>query len=280
MIRSSKIHLFSLLFGIITILKIVHPPISFAMDCGVAKISPDSSGQNWNLSYCFSSKDKNEVLSASSVKVTCRSSPLGTPNLSCHESSLDPLFIGYEAVSQTQSIAGGKIGQNADGSYFSCFTIESLNRNLGNIEISVSDPENRELCNDRADVKPGDYGWLEYFDQTLESRFGIDLIDTSTEGNVFCLDKASINTALGCIPTEPTKMINTIIRISLGLGGGIALLLILYGVFIITTSSGIPDKLNAGKDIITSAISGLVIIALSIVILNLIGTKILAIPGL
>ena len=98
---------------------------------------------------------------------------------------------------------------------------------------------------------------------------------TTTEGEV------GVSTALGCISTdvESGGFINTLLQLAIGLGGMIALLLILGGVFIITTSAGIPEKLNQGKELITSAISGLLFIILSIVLLNLIGIKILAIPG-
>lgn len=93
--------------------------------------------------------------------------------------------------------------------------------------------------------------------------------------------KGEINTALGCISTdvESGGFINSLLQLAIGLGGTIALLLILGGVFIITTSAGIPEKLNQGKELITSAISGLLFIILSIVLLNLIGIKILSIPG-
>lgn len=96
----------------------------------------------------------------------------------------------------------------------------------------------------------------------------------------YCSDGTSINTALGCIPTETGAFVGAVLSIAVGLGGGIALLLILYGVFIVTTSAGVPDKIKQGQEIITSAVSGLVFIILSIVILNLIGVKILALPGL
>jgi hypothetical protein len=90
-----------------------------------------------------------------------------------------------------------------------------------------------------------------------------------------------IDTALGCISTnvESGGFVGSILQLAIGLGGGIALLLILYGTFIVTTSAGNPDKLNQGKEVIGSAISGLLFIILSIVLLNLIGVKILAIPG-
>ncbi len=97
---------------------------------------------------------------------------------------------------------------------------------------------------------------------------------------------SGIQTALGCISTSITgdpagnSFFSAIIKISVGLGGGLALLLMLYGIFIITTSAGIPDKLKEGKEILTSAISGLIFIILSVFLLNLIGINILGIPGL
>lgn len=95
---------------------------------------------------------------------------------------------------------------------------------------------------------------------------------------------SSINTALGCIPTGDSTTIapfvDKIITTAVGLGGGFALLLMLYGVFIVTTSAGIPDKLKEGSEIITSAITGLLFIILSVFLFKLIGINILALPGL
>ena len=101
--------------------------------------------------------------------------------------------------------------------------------------------------------------------------------------SVYCNgnENDGINTALGCIKLGTgNQLVATILKISLGVGGGIALALILYGVFIITTSAGMPDKLKAGKEIITSAIVGLIFIILSVFLVNLIGINILGIPGL
>lgn len=93
-----------------------------------------------------------------------------------------------------------------------------------------------------------------------------------------------VETALGCISTEVdtsgSSFFSSIIDIAVGLGGGLALLLMLYGVFIVTTSAGIPDKLKEGQEIITSAVSGLIFILLSVFLLNFIGIKVLSLPGL
>ena len=94
----------------------------------------------------------------------------------------------------------------------------------------------------------------------------------------------SVETALGCISTladaGPNSSFASIIKIAVGLGGGLALILMLYGVFIVTTSAGIPDKLKEGQEVITSAISGLIFIILSVFLLNFIGINILSLPGL
>lgn len=85
-------------------------------------------------------------------------------------------------------------------------------------------------------------------------------------------------TALGCIQTDPSLFIGKILQIGIGIGGGIAFLLILFGGFQILMSAGNPEKLNAGKELITSAVTGLLIIIFSIFILRLIGVSIFSIP--
>lgn len=92
----------------------------------------------------------------------------------------------------------------------------------------------------------------------------------------------TINTALGCISYDAVNggFVSNLLQIIIGLGGGVGLVLILYGVFIVTTSAGIPDKLKQGQEIISSAVAGLLFIILSIFLMNLIGIKIFALPGL
>jgi Co/Zn/Cd efflux system component len=65
----------------------------------------------------------------------------------------------------------------------------------------------------------------------------------------------------------------------MGLAGGIAFLLILFGGFQIMVSAGNPEQMNAGKEMVTSAIAGLLLIIFSVFLLRLIGYNILRIPG-
>lgn len=73
--------------------------------------------------------------------------------------------------------------------------------------------------------------------------------------------------------------INKFINISITVGGIIAFILIIAGAFQIILSAGNPDRVKAGKEMITSAIAGLLLIIFAVFILRLIGYDILKIPG-
>jgi 3-phosphoglycerate kinase len=87
-----------------------------------------------------------------------------------------------------------------------------------------------------------------------------------------------VDTAIGCIPIENITALTTfVMRWLLGIGGGIAFLMILFAGFQIMTSSGDPKKLSSGQELLTSAVSGLILVIFSIFILRLIGVNILGI---
>jgi len=88
-----------------------------------------------------------------------------------------------------------------------------------------------------------------------------------------------INTAIGCIPINETDFIAFILKWAIGLGGGIAFLLIILASFQIMTSRGDPKRLEAGKELLSSAIMGLILLIFSVTILKIIGVDILQISG-
>jgi hypothetical protein len=90
---------------------------------------------------------------------------------------------------------------------------------------------------------------------------------------------AGVWTAVGCIPTDHTSIIQVFIKLGLLTGGGMALLIILAGSFMLSVSQGDPKKTSEAKEMITSAIIGLIFIIFSVSILQLIGVQILHIPG-
>ncbi|MCX6706409.1 MAG: pilin [Candidatus Woesebacteria bacterium] len=86
-----------------------------------------------------------------------------------------------------------------------------------------------------------------------------------------------LKTAIGCIPVLSSKeaFLSFVLKWAVGIGGGIAFLLIIYAGFMIMTSAGNPERLKAGQELLTSAISGLILLIFSVVILKIIGVDIL-----
>ncbi len=92
-----------------------------------------------------------------------------------------------------------------------------------------------------------------------------------------CDGGTGINTAIGCIHifNSENAFLSDLLRWATGIGGGIAFALMLYAGFMIMTASGNPERIKAGQELLTSAIAGLILLVLSIVILKFIGVDIL-----
>lgn len=85
-----------------------------------------------------------------------------------------------------------------------------------------------------------------------------------------------VYSAIGCIRFgNAASIVSSVFQLGIGIAGGIAFLLILFGGFQILVSAGNPERVQAGKELITSAITGLLLIIMSIFILRLIGFNIL-----
>ncbi len=82
-------------------------------------------------------------------------------------------------------------------------------------------------------------------------------------------------TALGNIPTDPQGFATKILTIGTGLGGAFAFILMVIGSIRVLTSSGDQKGVAAGRDMIVAAVSGLLFLILSTVILRFIGINIL-----
>jgi len=87
-----------------------------------------------------------------------------------------------------------------------------------------------------------------------------------------------LDTGLGNIPTDPTCLARWVLANGIILGGGIAFLLSVFGGVSIILAGGDPEKINQGKQMISSAITGLLFIIFSIFLLELFGVKIFRLP--
>ena len=88
-----------------------------------------------------------------------------------------------------------------------------------------------------------------------------------------------IETGLGPIPTDPECLVKWVLKYAILMGGGIAFLLSVFGGVSIILAGGNPEKINAGKEIIGSALTGLLFIIFSVFLLRFIGYDILQLPG-
>lgn len=87
--------------------------------------------------------------------------------------------------------------------------------------------------------------------------------------------QGSVNTAIGPISADPGSFISTVLKLAVGIGGVAAIGLIAAGGFTILTSTGDPEKLMNGREMITNALMGLALIVLSMFILEFLGWDIL-----
>ena len=94
-----------------------------------------------------------------------------------------------------------------------------------------------------------------------------------------CLDSDGIWTAIGCLSIDATSLIQTLVKVGLSISGGVAVLMFLAAGFMFSTSQGDPKKTSEAKEMMTSAVVGILFIIFSVTILQFIGVNILMIPG-
>jgi len=87
-------------------------------------------------------------------------------------------------------------------------------------------------------------------------------------------------TAFGCMPADVGSLVNIIISICIGLGGVVALIMMIIGGYKIMTNPGDAEEIGDGKGYITRAILGLLLIIFCVIILKIIGIDVLGINAL
>lgn len=86
-------------------------------------------------------------------------------------------------------------------------------------------------------------------------------------------------TDVGCISSHPLQFVGQFYGIGLGLLGGVSLLFIIIGGYIILTSQGQAERLQIGKSYIFYAIAGLLLAVFGFVFVQVIVVDVLKIPG-
>lgn len=121
-------------------------------------------------------------------------------------------------------------------------------------------PQNSKTLNVISDKKDGGLG---------SGKNPCDIPDPNNPGKFLC------PTAFGNIPTTPEGFVGQVLKIGIGLAGGLALILMVIGSIRVLTSSGDQQRLSAGRDMIVAAVVGLLFLIFSVLILRFIGINLL-----
>jgi len=89
-----------------------------------------------------------------------------------------------------------------------------------------------------------------------------------------------VNTALGCVPVNANDFVAWLLSWLFGVAGGIAFLLMIYGFIMMATTKGDPKAMQAARETIGSAVTGLLVSVFAVFLLRLITVDILHIPGI
>lgn len=101
-----------------------------------------------------------------------------------------------------------------------------------------------------------------------------------------CNSNTGVDTPFGCLPFTsstggPAKsMITVLVNWSIGLAAVICLFTLIYASFQITTAAGDAKKVQAGRELVTASIGGLILVVMGVVILNFLGVSILGLDSL
>lgn len=253
------------LIAILLVLFAAALPVSVYADCEIASFDQTTR----TLKVCVGEFATSNDLKSTTVIPVCR---LNSNGGFCRDVNPPPSI----QLGSLQDI-NKNIRQDPDGKYYTCLDFTGINRAIGSMEVKFENSGTRYCTTKPQSTVPGDWNFLK---EGLPGQQGTnDPRGPSSKFDPFCPDGTSINTAIGCIPTDPQGFITKFLGFGVGVGGGIAFLLILFGGLQIMTSAGNPEKLNAGKELVSAAISGLLLIIFSLFLLRLIGYNILGIPG-
>jgi len=89
-----------------------------------------------------------------------------------------------------------------------------------------------------------------------------------------------VDTGLGTIQVQPGAIVGSILSLLLGISGGVAVILIMFAGYRIIFSNADEERMKGAREMLTSAIVGLLFIIFSVIILRVIGVDILHLPGI
>ncbi|OGM15793.1 hypothetical protein A2V56_01065 [Candidatus Woesebacteria bacterium RBG_19FT_COMBO_42_9] len=248
-------------------------PSKVFADCALA----DWNENTRNMQVCVGEFSSVAELRDTTVEFHCTGNS-NIPYGSFCRDIVNPTF----SFASTTDLPDSEIRQDPNGLYYACITGQGLNRAIGSLDVIFWNGGSEYCRINNLYTRPPDWNpltegapWQRGTNNPAPVPITVDIELMCTTGG-----DRGINTAIGCIPIyDSTALFGFILKWAIGIGGGIAFILILVAGFQIITSQGDPQRLQAGKELLTSAIVGLLLIIFSVFILEVIGVDILGIPG-
>ncbi len=158
-----------------------------------------------------------------------------------------------------------------------------------NIVAKVLDSSGHEQCRgtlpiniEIQDIKeetPQDNNTFDLCNQIPDPTLQKECRTCNTSNGGDAQNPKAIWTSVGCIPTTSNAIVGALVKLGLGIAGTVAILMILAGGFMLSTSQGDTKRVGEARELITSAVIGLLFIIFSVALLQFIGVKIFQIPG-
>lgn len=112
----------------------------------------------------------------------------------------------------------------------------------------------------------------------FEENFCLKITDTDLKSR--CQSCVGYWSAIGCIDSASvSSVIIALIRLGVGVAGGLALAFMIFASMTMSTSAGNPERLKSAQEMFTSAIVGLLVVLFSVIALEVLGVGILNLPG-
>jgi len=89
-----------------------------------------------------------------------------------------------------------------------------------------------------------------------------------------------IATSFGCVPYNAKSFTNKFFLWGIGIGGGIAILILVYAAFIYVTSGGDPKRIQSARELVIAVIGGIVLVIFTVLVLNYLGVNLLNLQGI
>jgi len=83
-----------------------------------------------------------------------------------------------------------------------------------------------------------------------------------------------VQTPFGVIQTSPQGIAAAILSLAIGVAGGVAFLLMIFGAYRLMFAAGNPESIQQGREVITAAVAGLILIIFAVFILRFLGVSV------